>query len=454
MTNNKRDGFGSRFGALVALAGAAIGLGNLWRFPYLVGNNGGGAFIIIYLAFVILLLLPVMYAEFVIGRRSQSNVFGAIKKLAPKSVFISIGILSIAVTLTILSFYSVVGGWTIEYIVQSFSSDLFKQDNGALGATFSNFISAPVRPAVMHLVFLGLTALIVAGGIKDGIEKYTKFLTPMLFVIIVILLVRSITLPGAEEGLRFLFYPDFSKLKASSFLDALGQGFFSLSLGMGCIITYASYVNKRENIRKMSLTTVVADTLFAVLAGIAIMPAVFAFGVSPTSGPSLVFITLPQIFAQLPFGQMFSLLFFIVLFVAAITSSISMLEIVVAYICEEFKLSRKAAVLYSSVFVAFTGILCSLSEGAFSSFRLFDKNLFDLFDYASNNIMLPLGGLLVVLFVGWKLKRKDVLDEMTSGGTIPMNRAIFGSVMIILKFIAPLAISIVMLNGIGLIKIF
>lgn len=454
MTNNKRDGFGSRFGALVALAGAAIGLGNLWRFPYLVGNNGGGAFIIIYLAFVILLLLPVMYAEFVIGRRSQSNVFGAIKKLAPKSAFISIGILSIAVTLTILSFYSVVGGWTIEYIVQSFSSDLFKQDNGALGATFSNFISAPVRPAVMHLVFLGLTALIVAGGIKDGIEKYTKFLTPMLFVIIVILLVRSITLPGAEEGLRFLFYPDFSKLKASSFLDALGQGFFSLSLGMGCIITYASYVNKRENIRKMSLTTVVADTLFAVLAGIAIMPAVFAFGVSPTSGPSLVFIILPQIFAQLPFGQMFSLLFFIVLFVAAITSSISMLEIVVAYICEEFKLSRKAAVLYSSVFVAFTGILCSLSEGAFSSFRLFDKNLFDLFDYASNNIMLPLGGLLVVLFVGWKLKRKDVLDEMTSGGTIPMNRAIFGSVMIILKFIAPLAISIVMLNGIGLIKIF
>lgn len=454
MTNNKRDGFGSRFGALVALAGAAIGLGNLWRFPYLVGNNGGGAFIIIYLAFVILLLLPVMYAEFVIGRRSQSNVFGAIKKLAPKSAFISIGILSIAVTLTILSFYSVVGGWTIEYIVQSFSADLFKQDNSALGATFSNFISAPVRPAVMHLVFLGLTALIVAGGIKDGIEKYTKFLTPMLFVIIVILLVRSITLPGAEEGLRFLFYPDFSKLKASSFLDALGQGFFSLSLGMGCIITYASYVNKRENIRKMSLTTVVADTLFAVLAGIAIMPAVFAFGVNPTSGPSLVFITLPQIFAQLPFGQMFSLLFFIVLFVAAITSSISMLEIVVAYICEEFKLSRKAAVLYSSLFVAITGILCSLSEGAFSNFRLFDKNLFDLFDYASNNIMLPLGGLLVVLFVGWKLKRKDVLDEMTSGGTIPMNRAIFGSVMIILKFIAPLAISIVMLNGIGLIKIF
>lgn len=454
MTNNKRDGFGSRFGALVALAGAAIGLGNLWRFPYLVGNNGGGAFIIIYLAFVILLLLPVMYAEFVIGRRSQSNVFGAIKKLAPKSAFISIGILSIAVTLTILSFYSVVGGWTIEYIVQSFSADLFKQDNSALGATFSNFISAPVRPAVMHLVFLGLTALIVAGGIKDGIEKYTKFLTPMLFVIIVILLVRSITLPGAEEGLRFLFYPDFSKLKASSFLDALGQGFFSLSLGMGCIITYASYVNKRENIRKMSLTTVVADTLFAVLAGIAIMPAVFAFGVNPTSGPSLVFITLPQIFAQLPFGQMFSLLFFIVLFVAAITSSISMLEIVVAYICEEFKLSRKAAVLSSSLFVAITGILCSLSEGAFSNFRLFDKNIFDLFDYASNNIMLPLGGLLVVLFVGWKLKRKDVLDEMTSGGTIPMNRAIFGSVMIILKFIAPLAISIVMLNGIGLIKIF
>jgi NSS family neurotransmitter:Na+ symporter len=454
MSDKKRDGFGSRFGALVALAGAAIGLGNLWRFPYLVGNNGGGAFILIYLGFVLLLLLPIMYAEFVIGRRSQSNVFGAIKKLAPKSWFLSIGVLSVAVTLTILSFYCVVGGWTIEYIVQSFSKELFNQDNTSLNSTFSNFITSPVRPAIMHLIFLGLTALIVAGGIKEGIEKYAKFLTPLLFVIIVILLVRSVTLTGAEEGLKFLFYPDFSKLTASSFLDALGQGFFSLSLGMGCIITYSSYVNKKENIRNMSLTTVVADTSFAILAGIAIMPAVFAFGINPTSGPSLVFITLPQIFAQLPFGQMFSVLFFIVLFVAAITSSISMLEIIVAYLSEELKMTRKAAVIATSLVIAFTGTLCSLSEGVFSNFHIFGKNLFDLFDYASNNIMLPLGGLLVVLFVGWRLKKRDVLDELTSGGAVPMKKAMFNAVMFILKFVAPIAISIVMLSGIGLLKLF
>lgn len=454
MSHSKRDGFGSRFGALVALAGAAIGLGNLWRFPYLVGNNGGGAFILVYLAFVTVLLLPIMYAEFVIGRRSQANVFGAIKKLAPKSWFIVIGVLSVAVTITILSFYSVVGGWTIEYIIKSFSKGFLITDNEVLKNTFTDFSTATYRPAIMHLVFLGLTALIVAGGIKDGIEKYTKFLTPMLFVIIAILLVRSVTLPGASEGLKFLFYPDFSKLTASSFLDALGQGFFSLSLGMGCIITYASYVNKKENIRHMSLTTVVADTSFAVLAGIAIMPAVFAFGVNPTSGPSLVFITLPQIFAQLPFGAVFSVLFFVVLFVAAITSSISMLEIVVAYLSEELKISRVKAVIATSLVLAFTGILCSLSEGSLSGYKLFGKNLFDLFDYASNNIMLPLGGLFVVLFVGWRLKRADVLDELTSSGTIPMKKYLFNAVMVILKFVAPVAIAIVMLSGIGLIKLF
>ena len=447
MSNEKRDGFGSKFGALVALAGAAIGLGNLWRFPYLVGNNGGAAFILIYLAFVVVLLLPIMYAEFVIGRRSQSNVFGAIQKLAPKSWFIVIGILSVAVTITILSFYSVVGGWTIEYLFKSFEKGFLIANNDSLSTTFNTFITNPVRPAIMHLVFLGLTAIIVAGGIKGGIEKYTKFLTPLLFVIILILLVRSITLPGASEGLRFLFYPDFSKLTSHSFLDALGQGFFSLSLGMGCIITYASYVNKKENIRSMSLTTVVADTSFAILAGIAIMPAVFAFGINPTSGPSLVFITLPQIFAQLPFGQFFSAIFFLVLFVAAITSSISMMEIIVAYLSEELKLKRVFSVIIISVVLAFTGILSSLSEGVFSGYKIIGLNLFDFFDYVSNNIMLPLGGLLVVLFVGWKLKSSVVKDELTSEGSYPISKSLFNAIMIILKFIAPIAISIVMINA-------
>ena len=454
MTNSKRDGFGSRFGVLVAVAGSAIGLGNLWRFPYLVGNNGGAAFIVVYITMAIVLCLPIMISEFVIGRRTQSNAIGAVKKLAPKSGWLSIGVISVATAFMISCFYSVVGGWTLEYIVKSFSSGFLVNDNSTLAKTFSNFTTSPVRPAVMMLIYLAINAFIVSAGIKNGIEKYAKILMPALFVLIIILAIRSLTLPGAQAGLSFLFNPDFSKLTAGSVLAALGQAFFSLSVGMGCIITYGSYVDKKENLMNISLTTAIADTTFAILAGLAIIPAVFAFGISPGEGPGLVFITLPQIFAQMPFGQVISFVFFVILLVAAITSSISLLEVVVAYFVEELKMSRRVATLITFSVIGLFGVLCSLSLGELKEITLFGKNMFDLFDYTTSNIMLPAGGLLIVLFVGWKMKQEDVQDELFNQGSIPFKKNLFKGIIIGIKFLAPIAIAFILLNGIGLIRLF
>lgn len=448
MANIERDGFGSRFGVLVAVAGSAVGLGNLWRFPYMVGNNGGAAFIILYLLFVILLCLPIMFSEFVIGRRTQSNAFGAIKKIAPKSGWLSIGVISVVASICIMSFYSVVGGWTLEYIFKSFSSGFLTSDSTSLANQFSGFSQSSFMPVLMHLLFLTLSALIVAAGVKNGIEKYSKILMPILFVLVLLLAIRSLTLDGAGAGVKFLLYPDFSKITGETMLAALGQAFFSLSLGMGCIITYGSYVNRKENLFKISFMSAAADTGFAIMAGLAVMPAVFAFGISPGQGPSLVFITLPQIFAQMPFGNVISIAFFFILLIAAITSAISLLEVVVAYFTEELKMTRKVAVVVTFVIIGIFGTFSSLSQGPLSDVTIFGKTFFDLFDYASSNVLLPVGGLLVVLFVGWRMKRADVLDELTSGGTVALRKSLFSGIMLVIKFLAPIAISIVLLNSI------
>lgn len=448
MANIERDGFGSRFGVLVAVAGSAVGLGNLWRFPYMVGNNGGAAFIILYLFFVILLCLPIMFSEFVIGRRTQSNAFGAIKKIAPKSGWLSIGVISVVASICIMSFYSVVGGWTLEYIFKSFSPDFLTSDSTSLANQFSGFSQSSLMPVAMHLLFLTLSALIVVAGVKNGIEKYSKILMPMLFVLVMILAIRSLTLDGSGAGVKFLLYPDFSKITGETMLAALGQAFFSLSLGMGCIITYGSYVNKKENLFKISFMSAAADTGFAILAGLAVMPAVFAFGISPGQGPSLVFITLPQIFAQMPFGNLISIAFFFILLIAAITSAISLLEVVVAYFTEEIKMSRKTAVIITFLIIGLFGTFSSLSQGPLSDVTIFGKTFFDLFDYTSSNVLLPVGGLLVVLFVGWRMKKADVMDELTSGGTVALRKSLFSGIMLVIKFLAPIAISIVLLNSI------
>ncbi len=443
----KRESFGSSFGVLVAMAGSAVGLGNLWRFPYLVGTNGGAAFIIIYLACVLFLALPIMYSEFIIGRRSQSNVFGAYEKLAPKSGWSNFGFIYLLCSVTIISFYSVVGGWTIDYTVKALCFKFDVADNNVLGSMFENTVTSSFEPLLYMVIFVLLTALIVLAGVKKGIEKYTKIMMPVLFIMVIIIAVRSVTLPNSAGGLEFLLKPDFSKVTPSTILDALGQAFFSLSVGTGTIMTYASYVKREESIVGLSVQTAVTDTLFAIIAGIAIMPAVFAFGLSPQQGPGLVFVTLPYIFSQIPFGGILAIAFFFILFIAAITSSISMLEVIVAYLNEEWQISRKWAITLSiSVILAF-GSLCSLSQGELSGLRIFGNNIFDCFDKLSANILLPLGGLIAVIFVGWRMERKDCLDEITNGRGDSYRGILLNFIYFSIKYLAPLVVAVVMLQG-------
>jgi len=440
-----RDSFGSSFGVLVALAGSAVGLGNLWRFPYLVGENGGAAFILIYLLFVCLLGLPILLSEFIIGRRSQAAARGAFMRLAPGSRWPVAGTLAVICCTMILSFYSVVGGWGIEYLVKALRFEFTSGGGEELSSLFSTFTASSWKPLVCHTVFLLATALIVVFGVKNGIEKFSKVMMPLLFVIMIGLAVRSLTLPDAGDGIDYLFRPDWSKVSADTFLAALGQAFFSLSLGSGMVITYGSYVSKKENIVKLGLQTATADTLFALIAGCAIMPAVFAFGISPGEGPGLVFITLPYIFGQLPLGGLIAVLFFLALLLAALTSSISIMEVIVAFCIEEFKLKRKSAVGLCFAVLWILGCLCSLSLGLLGDWKLFGKTIFDLFDYVSANILMLIGALLVVVFVGWKLGRKEIHDELTNGGTLHLPAWFINLLTFLVRYLAPAAILAIML---------
>jgi neurotransmitter:Na+ symporter, NSS family len=442
-----RGNFGSRFGILAAMAGSAVGLGNLWRFPYLVGTNGGAAFIIIYLVMVLVLCIPIMYAEFIIGRRAGANAFGAFNILAPSSKWNVIGLLSVLASLSILAFYSVVGGWTIDYLFKAATFKFVNINQNELNSLFSSIVSSQFEPILYLFIFLLATGLVVIAGVEKGIEKYSKIMMPALFIMVIIIAIRSITLPGSAAGISFLFKPDFSQVTSKTVLDAMGQAFFSLSLGMGCILTYASYVNKRENIVNTSFLTAISDTLFALIAGLAIMPAVFAFGMQPSEGPGLVFVILPHIFEQIPLGSILAILFFFALFIAAITSSISLFEVVVAYLKEEFKFTRRRSVIITFVTCFVLGILCSLSLGILGEIKILGLNMFDFFDKLSSNILLPLGGLLIVLFVGWRMPKVDFTDEITSGGTIKFKRWFLICTYFIIKYIAPIVVGIVMIRG-------
>ena len=442
-----RDSFGSRFGALVAMAGSAVGLGNLWRFPYLVGENGGAAFIIVYILLSFLICLPIFISEFVIGRRSQKNAYAAFRDLSGGSAWRWVGLFTIIVPLVVLSYYSVIGGWSVDYLLKSAAFTFESASQSAMSTMFSDFVSSTWGPLLAHTGFLLVTTLIVVVGIKDGIEKFSKIMMPLLFFIVISIAIYSLTLPGAQKGVEYLFNPDFSKIDAKACAAALGQAFFSLSLGFGTIMTYASYVDKKENIMFQSTATAVSDLMFALIAGVAIMPAVFAFGLNPQSGPGLVFETLPFVFGQMPAGGFVAILFFVALLVAALTSSISMLEVAVAYLVEEKKFSRVAAcaLLFGICWVV--GALCSLSFGPLSHIKIDGGNIFDFFDNLSSNILMTLGSLLTVLFVGWRLKKTDVYDEFTNGGTLSRNAKLFGVLWFLIRFVCPLAIIAIFISG-------
>ncbi len=445
-----RDTFGSKFGVIAAAAGSAVGLGNIWKFPYIAGVYGGAAFLFVYLGFILAIGLPVMLSEFIIGRSSKRNAFGAFKVLAPGTPWRNIGILGVSAAFLILSFYGVVAGWSLQYVVLSIQDGFSQKSPEEISSLFTTLIESPLKPVLWQLIFMFATGAIVIVGIKKGIEKYTKILMPVLVLILIILCVKSVSLDGAKAGLEFLFKPDFSKLTGDGILSALGHAFFTLSLGMGTLITYGSYIDRKNNLLNTVISVTLADTVIAILAGIAIFPAVFAFNIAPTQGPGLIFVTLPNVFHQMPGGYIFSILFFLLLSVAAITSSISILEVVVAYFKEEFKMGRKSSTVLATILISILGIFCSLSMGMLSSYTVFGLNFFDLMDWISANLLLPVGGLFIALFVGWVYGRKKVQQEISNGGNL--SGALLSVFMFLVKFIAPIAIAIVLLNKIGLIN--
>ena len=448
---NTRETFGSRMGMLLAMAGSAIGLGNIWRFPYTLGENGGAAFLLIYVLMLVFICLPVMISEYLIGRRGASNPFRTFRNLAPGSKWHWIGIVGVVASGCILSFYCVVGGWSVKYLTDAVSGSLLSYD-GSYGDFFAAFIANPWKPLLFTLIFLGLTGLIIVFGVRKGIERMSKIMIAVLFVIIVLVVIRSLTLPGAIEGVKYMFVPDFSKVTADTCIAAMGQAFFSLSIGCGAILTYASYVSKDENIASSAGWIAFFDTGFAVIAGLAIIPAVYAIallnGTDPdvSAGPGLVFITLPGVFHAMPMGAVAALLFFMALLLAAITSSISLMEVVVAFIKEEMQKSRVKAVVITFVLCGVVGTFCSLSFGPLEGVKLFGLSVFNFFDYLTSNILLPVGGLLLAVFAGWRLKRSNFIDELTNGGRLEIPRWLVLTIFYLVKFVAPIALSVIFLN--------
>lgn len=451
MQKMDRASFGSKIGAILAAAGSAVGLGNIWRFPYEAGNHGGAAFILLYLACVFIMGMPIMIAEFTVGRRAKASTGRAFGLLANNNKWNVIGMLGVLAGLLILGYYSVVAGWTLEYILSSVTNGFADKKPEDFVAAFQSFSQDPIRPVVWLLAFLLFTHYIVVKGVKDGIEKSSKILMPVLFILIVVLAICSMALPNASKGLEFLLKPDFSKVNADVFLGAMGQAFFSLSLGMGCLSTYASYFGSDTRLGKTALSVGVIDTFVAILAGLIIFPAAFSVGIQPDAGPSLIFITLPNVFQQafggIPFlAMIFSLLFYVLLALAALTSTISLHEVVTAYLNERFKISRNRAAMLVTGFCIVTGILSSLSLGAWDA-KFFSLGFFDLLDFVTAKLMLPLGGLLVCLFVGWYLKRSVSYEELTNYGL--QKAPYFPIYMFILRYFAPIAIILIFVNELG-----
>ena len=453
MATEKRANFGSKLGVILASAGSAVGLGNIWRFPYETGENGGAAFIIIYLGCVLLMGIPIMVAEFLIGRRSRSNTAGAYQRLAPGTPWKWVGRMGVLAGFLILSYYTVVAGWTLEFIYEAATNSFAGKTAEGFIASFDSFVANPWRPLIWLIVFMLMTHYIIVKGVEKGIEKSAKIMMPALFILLIILAICSISLPGSSAGINFLFKPEFSQVNSKAFLSAMGQAFFSLSLGMGCLCTYASYFKNDTPLPKVALNVATIDTLVAILAGIIIFPAAFSVGIKPDAGPSLLFITLPNVFQQ-AFGSIpllaitLSIMFYVLLAVAALTSTISLHEVVTAYLHEEFKMTRKKAAWIVTSCCTILGIFCSLSLGIGKEYTLFDMTLFDLFDYVTAKLMMPIGGFLIAIFTGWYLDKKIVWEEITNQGKL--KPIVFKTLVFLLKYFSPIAILLIFIHELGL----
>ncbi len=443
---HNRATLGGKLSAVLVAAGSSVGLGNIWRFPYVAGDNGGGAFLVIYILCVLLLGLPLMLAEFSVGRATHRNAVGAYRALDKRWSFL--GYNGVLAAFLILGFYFVVSGWTAEYMVHSVTGSLAKYATVEEYRTvFENFIQNPWRPVLYTLLFALATHFVIALGVQKGIERSAKVLMPLLFVVLIALAIHSLLMPGGGEGFRFFFKPDFSKVTPSTVLVALGQAFFSLSIGIGTMVTYASYFKPETNLRHTALNVTILDTLVAILAGVVIFPAVFSVGIEPSSGPSLVFITLPSIFNGMPLSMVWSTVFFLLLVVAALTSTISLHEVITAYCHEEWHMSRRAAAWTTTAATSLLGIAASLSVGLLSGWKLFGLNLFDLLDYLTANIMLPVGGFFTCIFVGWKLDRQVLKDQITNNGALKFR--IYRTFIFLLRYLCPIVMLMVFLDNLG-----
>lgn len=443
---NQRDQFNSRLGFVLATAGSAIGLGNIWRFPYIVGENGGGAFLFVYMGILILMGVSLLLVEFVIGRNGGTNAIDSYVKINPKAKWV--GWLGFITAFVFLSYYSVVGGWTLFYTLSSLTGTVIKVAPADMGAFFGNFISSPIAPLIFHFIFMGLTMGIILGGISGGIEKYSKILMPALFVMMIALVIRAVTLDGAMEGIKWYLTPDFSKITSGTIVSAMGQVFFTLSVGMSGMVTYASYLSKEEKLPVIGTQVAFADTLIAIISGFIIFPVLFASGVAPAQGVGLVFITLPMVFSQMPLGGVFSFLFFALLSVAALTSAISILEMPVTTLIEKKKMTRKKATFLVGCITYVMGIAVSLGFGAWSGFNLFGMDIFGVFDYFGSNISLPLGTLGAALTIGWMWNKNDALKELTNDGAYSIGIAKIW--FYVVRYLIPITIIMVFLLNIGI----
>lgn len=448
----KREGFGTSLGVIAATLGSAVGLGNIWKFPYMAGDNGGAAFIFIYLISTFFVGLPIMISEFIIGRRSNRAVVGAFKKLAPGKPWFLTGISGMISAILIMSFYTTVAGWVFAYAFKAITGGLNVTTKESAVQAFNSLAGSVWTPLIWQWLVIALASVIIIGGVRGGIERITKTLLPILFILLVACDIRALTLSGASAGLEFLFKPDFSKITAMSVLMALGLSFFKLSVGVGTMTTYGSYIGKDESLPGTAVKVMFSDILVSILAGVAIFPAVFSFGFQPESGPPLLFFTIPMVFNSMPLGQVFLAVFFILSSIATIGAMLSLLEVPVSYLHEERNWSRKNATIASALTIAALGCTATLSNSVLADFTIFNKNMFDLMDFASSNVLMPAAGIFIALFAGYKLGPKVVYEEATNNGKLA-NRPLVSAYLYIVRFIAPAAIIIVLLNGLGIIKL-
>lgn len=441
----------SKLGFILATAGSAIGLGAIWKFPYIAGMSGGGAFFLIFLIFTIFIGMPILLAEFIIGRGSQKDAVSAYKTFAPNSSWHLIGVLGMVTCFILLSFYSVVGGWILIFLFETISGNLSGLADQEYDILFNQLIAHPTFTVVTQFIFMIITIIVVAKGVQKGIERASKIMMPALFIAFIILIIRSLTLENISEGISFFLYPNFSNLTSKTILFALGQSFFSISVGVSVMVTYSSYLSKKEDLPQSAFTIVIMNVFISLLAGLAIFPAVFAFGFKPEEGPGLLFVVLPAVFDKIPFGIFFLAVFLILFLFATLTSAFSMLEIIVAAITKDNALKRKKVTWITGLLIFIVGIPAALSSGVLADFTLFDKTMFDLSDYLVSNILMPLGALLIAIFVGFKIPRQTLLAEIRSGSTY--GKRFFAVWFLLIKYVAPIAIIIVFLDAIGFIKL-